>query len=430
MFLHKPLILIALIAPLPLRAQTPAGTAASVVTLRQCYEWTREQNEDLKIWKETIEQSRFRARGALGSALPDIRWKWSETWQDPNGVDKLESKGFTGFVEKNQIESRFTATQPLFSGFREFSARAGFLHEGERDRLLLERAELELFERTAQAFYAVIGYETDRANTANAYELAEDRVKELRSFLRLGKARDSEVFTAKAHAAALKGELDQIDGNAFSARQELSFLTGHDLSTAVFQDENPLPNALPSLDYVLSQARERSDLRAQREDVAGRKLRMRYERGYYWPTADLTGNYYTKRATFLKDIDWDVILGVDVPIYQGGKVSASAREARSAYRQSLFTLQQMERRVDYNVKKTHGELVAAVQEANSMDEAAKAARQSYDALLKEYRLGLVTNLDVLQALDLLQAQQKSRDAAFIKAKRRRIQLNVAAGVLP
>jgi outer membrane protein TolC len=400
------------------------------VTLGQCYTWARAQSEDLKIRQEDINKSQARARGAIGSALPEVDFRLTDTWQQPSGVERLEAKGFSGFVEKNQLESRFTAQQALFSGLQEFSAEAGFRRERERDRLRLQRAERELFEKTAQAFYAAVGLETERANTAVAFGLSEDRLKELRDFLKLGKARESEVFTAKAHTAALKGELDRIDGNLFSARQELSYLTGQDLSARPLLDEAPLPASAPALDGVLPRARERSDLRAQREDVAARKMRIRYERGAFWPTADLTANYYTKRATFLKDIDWDVILDVDVPILSGGTVSAAVREAKADYHQAQFALQQLERWVEYDVVKTLGELEAAIQEVRSMDAAAQAARQSYDSLRKEYRLGLVTNLDVLQALDFLQAQQSDLDAARLKAKRLLIRLNVATEQLP
>ena len=402
----------------------------STVTLGQCYDWAKAQSEDLKIRGEDIEQSRARGRSAISSALPKVDFKLTDTWQDPAGVKKLDAKGFSGFVEKNQLESKFTATQALFSGLREFSAEAGFEREQERDKLRLQRAEKELFLTTAQAFYAVVGSETDRANTSAAFDLAQNRVKELSGFLRNGKSRDSEVFTAKAHAAALKGQLDQIEGNAISAREDLSYLTGHDLSAATFIDDAPIPAAPPPIESLLEKSRERSDLRAQREEVAGRKLRIRYERGSFWPSADLTGNYYTKRATFLKDIDWDVILDVDVPILSGGSTTAAVREAKSAFNQANFTLQQMERWVSSAVRKTHGQLGASLQEVQSMDAAAQSARQSYDSLLKEYRLGLVTNLDVLQALDFLQTQQNARDAARLKAKRLAIQLAVATEQLP
>ena len=184
------------------------------------------------------------------------------------------------------------------------------------------------------------------------------------------------------------------------------------------------------MEEVLSRLKDRSDLRAQKEDVAAKKWRIRYQKGFYWPTADLAGQYYTQRSTFLQDVDWDVVLSVQVPLFQGGTVSAAVREAQAAYRQSVLVLEEMERRAAHAVRRTHGELSAAVRETQALDEAARAAQKSYDALLEEYRLGLVTNLDVLQALDLLQAQKNAREAARLKAKRLFIQLNVAVEKMP
>lgn len=428
-FRRKFYFFLLLLSPTLSWAQAPEAITSSV-TLRQCYEWAQLQSETLQIRKENIEQARARGRQALGTALPDVRWKMTDTWQDPNGVEKLEAKGFSGFVEKEQVESRFTAQQTLFSGLRDFSAVRGAKHQTERDRLLFEKAERELFNMMATAFYTVVGFETDRTNTANALALADDRVKELRGFLKLGKSRDSEVFTAQAHAAALRGELDRILGEIFAARQELSFLTGHDLSQTPLFDEEPVPAVAPALDAAVAKAKDRTDLRAQREEVEAQRLTVSYQRGYYWPHVDITGNYYTERATFLKDIDWDVILDIDVPIFQGGQTAAAVREAASIYRQSKFMLQLMERRVAFDVRKLHGQLEAAIQEVQSSEEAAKSARRSYDALLKESRYGLVTNLDVLQALDFLQEQEDARDGSRLKAKRLLIALKVATEELP
>jgi outer membrane protein len=404
-------------------AEAPPASAG--VTLRQCYDWAKDRNENLKIRYEDIQQSKARARAALGSALPYLHWDWMETWQDPDGVEALNRKGFSGFVEKEQIESKFTLEQPLFSGLREFSASAGFKRESARDQLLFERANQELFQEIAEAFYDVVGYETDQHNTAAAYKLAQDRVKDLNSFLKLGKARKSELYTANAHAAALKGRLDRIQADLNTARALLSYLTGHDLSAADVTDEAPRATLNGNLESFLAKANDRTDLRAQREDVQAKRLRVRYERGSFWPDADVKGNYYTKRATFLKDIDWDVILSLNVPIYQGGTISANVREAASAYRQSALTLDQMERYVSYSIRKLYGELQGAIQEEVSLSEALQSARQSYDALRREYDLGLVTNLDVLQALDFLREQQSAYDSARLNAKRLVVQLNVA-----
>src|SRR5258706_16417582 len=89
--------------------QPPAG-----VTLRQCYAWAVAQSENLKIRQEDINQSSARSRSALGGAFPYLDWQFTDTWQDPKGVDTLDRQGFGGFVAKEQVDSKLSLKQPLF----------------------------------------------------------------------------------------------------------------------------------------------------------------------------------------------------------------------------------------------------------------------------------------------------------------------------
>lgn len=407
-----------------------ASAEGSTVTLTQCYQWALQRSEDLKSREEDIEQARLRARGAMAGVYPSLAWEFVDIWQDPGGVNKLNAQGFGGFVQREQPEGRFALRQTIFSGFKEFSALAGFKKEGERDTLRLQRARREVFLRTAASFYNVLGRETEAANTTEGLDLAQDRVKELRGFRKLGKARESELFTAQAHAAALRAALRQSQAQIASAREELSFLTGQDLTRRPLGDDLAEAAAPPPVENALAQAQDRADVRAMRADAEAADRRIKYEKGAYLPSLDLLGKYYTRRATFLSAIDWDVTLSLSVPLFQGGRVNAAVDRAKSAKRQSELMLSELQRQIAYEVRRLHGDLTASVEEAQAQEESAQAAQKSYDALREEYKLGLVTNLDVLQALDLLLSQRGARDAARLDVKRLFIQLGVATETLP
>jgi outer membrane protein len=407
-----------------------AASSEPPATLRQCRAWAEARSEALKMRREDVLQSRARARAALSGALPRLDFELTDTWQDPEGVEALEQRGFTGFAEKEQRESRFKVSQTLFSGLREFSALSGFKRETARDALLFERASRDLDEVSAESFYAVLLAETQRDNTARALGLARDRVKDLAGFKRLGKARESEVFSAQAQAAALDAQLQLILARIDSARDDLSFLTGVDFNDRPLVDEVPGPPPVSSLDEVLSAAKERSDIRAQREEVEARRMRVRFEKGAAWPSLDVTGTYYSQRAAFLEDISWDVLASLKMPLFQGGAVAARTAEASSALRQARLTLEELERRVLYEVRGLHRDLSAAIQESRSLEEAADAAQKSYKALQEEYRLGLVTNIEVLQSLDMALAQTSARDASRLRAKLLFVRLSLSLDKLP
>jgi outer membrane protein len=403
-----------------------AEPSSEPVTLNQCYTLALAQSETLRNLREEITQSHARARASLGGAFPQVHWNWGDTWQDGSGMG---GNTFGGFLEKNQVESKFTLEQTLFSGLKEFSAWSGFQKQEARDRWTLRHAELQLFDRVAGAFYDVYGLESALENAQTSVSLARDRTKELKSFLRLGKSREGEVFSAESQVAALNAIRVHLRGQIRVARENLSFLLGQEVGSTPLADslEGTTPQTLPTF---LTQAEKRADLEAQRQEVLGQQLRVRYEKGSFWPTADLRGNYYTQRPDFFKPIDWDLLLSLSVPLYQGGTVSARVREARSQLEQAEQTLAQLERQVQTDVKKSFESWTASGEEAQALEEAYGAARKSYEAQRQDYRLGLVTNLDVLNAMNLMQAAKRAWIDARVEVKRRYVALIVSTGALP
>lgn len=119
-----------------------------------------------------------------------------------------------------------------------------------------------------------------------------------------------------------------------------------------------------------------------------------------------------------------------MPIFAGGRTTADVDRALSGLRQSRLRLELLDRTIAYQVSRLHGEYAASLEEARAQEESARAAQKSYDALREEYSLGLVTNLDVLQALDLLLSQRRERDAARLEVRRRLVRLGTATEELP
>jgi outer membrane protein TolC len=396
------------------------------IDLRRCYEWALTSHEGLARQRETIAQSQARGRVALSGALPTVAWEWRGTRQDTRGLQN----SFGGFIERDQVESKFTLDQSIYHGFREWSARAGFKKEAARDLLLLKRAEVLLFADVATLYYNAVGLQNAVTDTDNARRLAEDRVTDLKDFLRLGKTRASEVHSAESQAARLRAEVTRLKSRLRGARTELSFLTQRPLGDAALPDDlDAVPGDQP-LEKFLKAAQRRSDLEAQRRDAEGREYNLRYERADRYPTLGLTAHWYTRRPTLFEPVDWDASLSLRAPLYQGGRTVGTVAEIRSQKKQSELYLKELTRRVDTDVRRAYDDWVDSGAEIADLATARKAAEASHAAQIKEYRLGLVTNLDVLMALQTLLDAKRALDDARIESRRRYVALMVAAEVLP
>ena len=105
-------------------------------------------------------------------------------------------------------------------------------------------------------------------------------------------------------------------------------------------------------------------------------------------------------------------------------------EVRSQKKQSELYLRELARRIDTDVRRAYDDWVDSGAEIADLAAAQRAAEASHNAQVKEYRLGLVTNLDVLMALQTLLDAKRALDDARIESRRRYVALMVAAEVLP
>ena len=74
----------------------------------------------------------------------------------------------------------------------------------------------------------------------------------------------------------------------------------------------------------------------------------------------------------------------------------------------------------------HQSVVLDRSQLAALEMATDAARKNYEAQQRDYRLGLVTNLDVLQALTVFQENQRALDRARNTAKLNYLKLQTAA----
>jgi outer membrane protein len=393
------------------------------MTLDDAFRLARRRAESLQIRMEEIERAEARYRQAFGAALPKLRFHASTLIQDTGG--RASSDVGSTLTRRERPEAKFTIRQPLFSGFREFAAMTAFRSESEAERHRLDRALRLLYLDVARAFYLALSLESDLSNLDRLLSLTRERIGELEERARLGKSRRSEVLRVESQAAALEAQRSLLDGQRRAARDLLSFLTDADLASARLSDVTPAPEQPADPEILLARAENRSDLLALRRDEDAARQRVKLSKGLLYPSAGVLGNYYTHRVGTQREIDWDVLLSLDVPLYQGGATRAQVREARSARRQAELRLQERRREVRLEVRDARTELVSTLERIENLRVAHEKAEESYRLHSREYRLGLVNNLEVLEAMNAMQERKSELDRAVLEGKLNRVELKVA-----
>jgi outer membrane protein len=412
--------------PLCLLVAVQTGNAAGELTLDDYYSAALQRSEVVASQSESIHQAEERYQQATSSLLPTVNGVASYLWQEP--LPTATPSTSTSLLSHQPL-AKLTATQPLFRGFREFAAlrqtRALVGAQNED----YQQARVQLFKDVAQNFYSVLSIEQDLKNVDEEIRQNLEREKEIQDRVRIGRSRSSELLTVQATVSTLRAQVEQLQGQLRVAREAFVFLSGLESTTAL-QDSESMPAEKESLEAALYRLPLRPDIRASQKRLTAAQEGVAVARGAHLPSIDLNGNYYLDRPGVLKDVDWDVQVALTIPIYAGGLLQSKTREAVSQRSQVELSVSQLARQAEQEIRSLHQGLQFDQSQLEALEKATEAARKNYEAQRHDYRLGLVTNLDVLQALTAYQENQRALDRARYNTKLDFARLQAATALRP
>lgn len=392
-----------------------AFAAEPPLTLERCMELSEQNSSELRVQAEKLNQARQSYRQAWGGVLPVISYEASKLYRDT--VDGKYSNGLE--------DSRFTLSQPLFRGFRTASgisySKVQLQMEEARYRTAHRLLEAEL----TSAFYAYAATEADIANIQITVKIMNERLSELNGRVRLGKSRESEVLVVESQLATLDAQLQRAEGERANAAETLSYLTGLDQSRiSITGGTSDTAGIMPVAEY-LKQAKGRSDLEAARLDARSQGDSLRAAKGAFLPSVGVDGSWYTARSGSSSDIKWETLLWLQWPLFTGGTRYAGMKAEASRLKEYETRIELLERGVSMEISKLYRSLEASLKQAAAYRRAYEKAEKSYQIQLKDYRYGLVNNLEVIQMMTAMLDAKRNLDRALIQVKSDRALLEIA-----
>ena len=396
--------------------------AAETLTLDDYFSQALARSEVITIQGELIQQAQERERQAGAALYPTLTGFASYTWQDTGARDST-------LYPTRQRLARITANQPLFRGFREFAAvRQSRALVGAQDDDYWH-ARVQLFKDVAQNFYEVLAIEQDLVSLGEQIVQYQQRTKELQDRVRIGRSRTGEVLTVQSEISTLDAQIEQRKAELSTAREVFAFLSGLPATTPL-RDTEVLPAHPGALDEYLARIALRPDVKAMQQRQTAAQENLTVARGAHLPSLDLNANHYLERSGSLENVDWDVQLALTVPLYAGGGLQSRVREARSQSTQAELSASQVRRQAEQEIRSVYQSVVLDRTQLDALEKAADAAQKNYSAQRRDYRLGLVTNLDVLQAQASFQENQRALQRARYGTKLNYVHLQAAAVYRP
>ena len=231
------------------------------------------QNEAGGIARERIIQAEFGEQAVVAASRPSVSLEGRhERRKDVGGGG---SGSFGSFLEPTDNEFKLRAETPLYSGFRNRSARrAAQAWRASRMASLQhthERTTLEVTEAYLEVLNAVHQGETLRSQLA----LQQAQVDQMKLREAASDARHSEVLLRQAQAAETNAAVIAASQDEAVARETLAFQVGRAAQNALADPAIALPGNLSLAALRKAALRTRSDLAALKSAITARRRRSR-----------------------------------------------------------------------------------------------------------------------------------------------------------
>lgn len=232
-------------------------------------------------------------------------------------------------------------------------------------------------------------------------------------------------LTAVTDVHEARASYDSARARAIVARNDLADAKEalHELTGQYFEEYDALQEVLPLVEPEPNNAQSWVDMALQsnpsvlssRAAVEVADANMRLARSGHLPTLDLVASYnqfkdneYVYRqfdeqgnlqefSSSLTSKDTQARLVLDVPIYQGGRVSAQTRQARYLLDATGQDLDDVQRGVVRQAQNTYRAVLAGIQEVEAFEQASISAESALEATQAGFEVGTRTIVDVLIA---------------------------------
>lgn len=396
--------------------------AAIPADLRRYHELAVKQSETLEMAKSRERQAEERKDQALGTLFPNINARYNYTEIDPPPAPR------SAFTRLNQYSALINVNQPLYRASA-FAAYSFTKDDIQLQRRLAEQTGLGLWQEVALAYYTAWIARNDVVNLTKLREFSDERVKDLKERVRVGRSRRGELNQAEAQLMSVDAELARGNRAVAEAEERLGFLTGVPQSPNFERLPEPVLTT-PDIQSYLEQAKSRPDLAAQKFQLEMADDLISGAKAGHMPSVDFNGNYYVERTGILQDSNWDIGVAVNIPIYQGGTIQGQVREQVERKRETTLAYERLKREIDRDIRILWHNSTALDKVVKDLKGSLDKARATYEANKRDYAYGLVTNLDVLLTMNQFIETKRSYERAVIEKELTGIQITVATGVNP
>lgn len=388
------MLLFLLIFPLASWGASQEASQASTLTLEECLRLAFEHHPDIVSSGWQVRRSEARVEEAKSSLRPNLE----------AGSTLLNTGG------SNRVSSSVSVKQLLTDGGKSRATVAGASHDFAATLKDAERTWQERVYAVKEAFFSLLRAREDAAVAAETASLYETQLDQARAFYRAGSKARIDVTTAEVNLSQARLDLARAESSVSVAVATLENEIGTGLPDRKARLETPKEKLLPppALETAIGEALgSRPDVLAGEERILSARQGLKATAKGMSPSLYLTGGYeITQNVSNFED-EWNAVLSLSIPLYDGGATAARTEASRADLEIGRSDQEKLKQQVRLEVETAILELRTASVQVETAEVALRQARENLDLARGRYRVGVGTSLEVTDAGEKYSSARKS-----------------------
>lgn len=269
-------------------------------------------------------------------------------------------------------------------------------------------ARQTLIQRVTERYLEVLAAGDNLTFAKGEMEAIGEQLNQTKQRFEVGLSAITDVHEAQARYDQAVAQNIEAENLLANTKENLREVTGRYYEyLAILSEKSPLVAPNPeNVDAWLDVAKERSlALIAAEKAMQFAQEEISRNRAGHYPTLDLVASYSYREtdggnllAPLGREVD-DTRVGVqlNLPIYEGGRVTSTTREAAHRYQQAKDLYEQQRRATERETRSSYLNVLANISSVRAFAQALVSSKTALEATEAGYEVGTRTAVDVLNS---------------------------------
>ena len=404
-------------------------------SLQDCIDYALENNITLKKSQLQKQSAAEELKGAKAALLPTVTASTNQSlgyqpWKD-TGMSYVTNGTVNTKVDKASYNGSYSLSGQwtVWNGNRNINTiRLDELSEQQAELSAQETAN-SIQERIAQLYAQILYLDENVKVNEQMLETSKKNEERGREMVEVGKMSKADLAQLSAQRANDEYSIVEAQSQLLNYKLQLKQLleitdeTSFDVAVPEISDERILAE-IPSLQSVYEAALlsrpeiERSQLAVRSSDVS-----LNIAKAGWMPNVNLTGGVSTSTnslsgsgwgSQFKSNVNTQLGVGVSVPVYDGRSTKTAVNKAKIQQLLAQLDLQDQQKTLYTDIQQYWLNAMTNQQKYKAASSSVESAKQSYDLLSEQFRLGLKNIVELMTGKDnLLSAQQNQLQSKYL-----------------